>query len=142
MPKVALDKEIIFLKQNNFKSNYLKPLSKSVFSSKLFKEQNFLVKDYNNKSYVFVNCINSKVSLDFEKLGSKLYIFLKDNKIEISIINNRDNSLTSIQLEKILHGLQLKSYNFDIYKTHKKKDKSIDLYVVKNNNKKNLIKKK
>ncbi len=142
MPKVALDKEIIFLKQKNFKNNYPKPLHKFVFSSKLFNEQNFLIKDHNNKSYVFVNCANSKVSLDFEKLGSKLYIFLKDNKIENSIINSRDNSLTSIQLEKVLHGIQLKSYNFTIYKTDKKKNLGINLYIVGNDNKKNLLRNK
>ena len=141
-PKVALDKEIVFLKQKNFKSNYLKPLAKSVFSSKLFNEQNFLIKDYNDKSYVFVNCFESKVLLDFEKLGSKLYIFLKNNKIENSIINNKDNSLTSIQLEKILHGVQLKSYNFALYKTDKKKNIGINLYVVGNDNKKNLLRNK
>ena len=48
-----------------------------------------LKKDYNNKSYVFVNCTNSKISLDFEKLGSKLYAFLKDFKIENSIIRRQ-----------------------------------------------------
>ena len=68
-----------------------------------------------------MNCTNSKL-LDFEKLGSKLYIFLKNNKVENSFINENSNFLTSIQLEKILHGLQLKSYNFDIYKTDKKKE--------------------
>ena len=31
----------------------------------------------------------SKISLDFEKLGSKLYAFLKENKIENSIISKQ-----------------------------------------------------
>ena len=144
MPKQAKDNEVIFLKQKKLKSNYLKLLGNSVFSSKLFNEQNFLKKDYNNKSYVFVNCTKSKISLDFEKLGSKLYVFLKDNKIENSIIVDSNNSLSSVQLEKILHGAQLKSYDFSVYKTEKKKkDVNINLSVVgKNTKKTNLLRNK
>ena len=60
--KQAMDNEIIFLKQKSIKNKYLKPLGKSVFSSKLFNDQNFLKRDYNNKSYIFVNCTKSKIS--------------------------------------------------------------------------------
>ncbi len=136
--------EIILLKQKNLKSNYVKPLEKSIFSSKLFTEKYFIKKDYLNRSYVFVNCTNSKTSLDYEKLGSKLYVFLKENKIENSIISSVHNSLTSVQLEKLLHGIQLKSYEFNIYKTDKKKEgESININVVGNNFKKtNLLRNK
>ena len=138
------DNEIIFLKQKKIKSNSLKPIEKSIFSSKLFNEQNFLKRDFDNKSYVLVNCTKTKNSLDFEKLGSKLYIFLRDNKIESSIIIDSKNSLTSVQIEKILHGMQLKSYEFNIYKTSKgKKDGSIIINVVGNKTKKtNLLRNK
>ena len=136
IPKQAKDNEIIFLKEKNIKSNYLKPLVKSVFLSKLFNHQNFLKKDYNGKSYVFVNCIKSKKSLEFEKLGSKLFEYLKSNKIENSIVNDSNNKLTGVQLEKILHGFQLKSYNFNIYKTENKKNEIINLSVVGINAKK------
>ncbi len=142
--KQAKDNEIIFLKKK-LKGDYFKPLIKSVFSSKLFNEKDFLLKDYNNKSYIFVNCSNSKISLDFEKLGSKLYEFLKNNRIENSIINHNNISLTNVQLEKILHGINLKSYEFSIYKTDKNKirDKSINLSVVGNGTKKtSLLRKK
>ena len=138
------DYEIIFLKQKNLKYNNLKSLEKSIFSSKLFNEHKFLKKDYNNKNYIFVNCANTKISLDFEKLGSKLFVFLKDNKIENSIISSNNNSLTNLQLEKFLHGVQLKSYNFGIYKTiTSSKDLTFNLNVVGNNFKKtNLIRNK
>ena len=125
------DNEIIFLKQKNLKINNLKPVTKTIFSSRLFNERKFLKKEYNNKTYIFVNCTNSKISLDFEKIGSKLYVFLKDNKIENSIIRDSNNSLTNIQIEKILHGVQLKSYNFNIYKTSKEKnDANININIV------------
>ena len=117
VPKIAKDNEIILLTQKVIKSKEIKQLAKSIFNNKLFSEENFLAKDYNNKSYVFVNCTNSKVSLDFEKLGSKLFVFLKENKKENSFINVENNSFTNVQLEKFLHGAQLKSYNFNLYKT-------------------------
>ena len=87
VPKIAKDNEIILLTQKVKKSKEIKELTKSVFSNKLFLEQNFLTKDYNNKSYILVNCTKSKVSLDFEKLGSKLFVFLKEihKKIVITL---------------------------------------------------------
>ena len=93
VPKIAKDSEIILLPQKVIKNKEIKKLSKSVFSNKLFSEQNFLAKDYNDKSYIFVNCTKSKISLDFEKLGSKLYVFLKENKKENSFINVENNDL-------------------------------------------------
>ncbi len=137
-PKVAKDNEVILIKQKHIKSKALKQLSNSILSNKLFNEQKFLLKDYNNKSYIFVNCINSIVSLDFEKLGSKFYDFLKENKIENIFISEANNNLTKSQLEKFLHGAQLKSYEFNIYKTDNKKvkDKNLNLNVVGNSIKK------
>ena len=88
---------------------------------------------YNNKSYIFVNCTKLKLSLDYEKTGSKLYKFLIENKIENPFVNIKNNSLTSVQLEKVLHGVQLKSYDFSIYKTqNKNKNLNINLSVFGN----------
>ncbi len=142
--KDASDNEVIFVNQKTIKSKYLKSLNKSIFSSKLFLEKNFLKKDYNDKSYIFVNCTKSKVSIDYEKTGSKLYEFLIGNKIETSFINFENNSLTNVQLEKILHGVKLKSYDFSIYKTKKKnKNLIINLSVIGNGiHKTNLLRNK
>ena len=144
IPKQNKDIEIIFLKQKNIKISKLKPLVKSVFSNKLFNEKKFLQRDYQNKSFIFVNCINLKISLDFEKVGSSLYEFLKDNKIENSSIIDNNNALTNLQFEKILHGIQLKSYEFKIYKTDKKKQNlNINLNIFGSTEKKtNLLRNK
>ena len=143
-PKEAKDHEVIFLTQKNIKSKYPQPLNKSLFSNRLLQEQNFLKRDYNNKSYIFVNCTKFKLSLDYEKIGSKLFEFLKNNKIENSHINVVNNSLTNVQLERVLHGAQLKSYNFSIYKTDKKKQNlNLKLSVVANSlNKRNILRNK
>ncbi len=130
IPKIAKDTEIILLSQKVTKSKEIKQFIKSVFSNKLFTEQNFLAKDYNEKSYIFVNCTKSKVALDFEKLGSKLYVFLKENKRENSFINLDNNTFTNVQLEKFLHGAQLKSYSFNLYKTVNKKNFDINLSII------------
>ena len=63
VPKIAKDNEIFLLTQKVIKNKEIKKLSKSVFSNKLFIEKNLLTKDYNDKSYIFVNCIKSKRKL-------------------------------------------------------------------------------
>ena len=70
---------------------------------------------------LFVNCTKCKVSLDYEKIGSNLYKFLKNNKIENSFINANSNSLTNKNLREFCMERNLKSYDFKIYKSDKSK---------------------
>ncbi len=143
-PKQALDNEIIFVKDKRIRNKILKPLNNHIFSNKLFLEENFLAKNINKKTFILINCSKSKTSLDYEKLGSRLYLYLKNNKIEDSYIDTNIDSLTNVQLEKLLHGAQLKSYDFDTYKTEKKNKKIYNnLNIVGNKTKKsNLLRKK
>ena len=144
IPKDAKENEIIFLRDKTSKNKNLQPIIKSIFSNNLFLEEYFLSKNLNNKNYLFVNCTKSKKTLDYEKLGSKLYLFLKDNKIESSFIDTNKDNLTNAQLEKLLHGAQLKSYDFSIYRTAKKnKITNNNLCVIGNKTKKtNLLRNK
>ncbi len=130
-PKVALENEVILLKDKIIKNNLVKSFSKSLFVNKLFLEKKFIIKNFKDKNYIFVNCMKIKTSLDYEKLGSDLFIFLKNNKIEKSFLEANAN-ITNVQLEKFLHGAQLKSYNFDVYKTNKLKNVITNLYIVGN----------
>ncbi len=109
-PKEAKDHEIILLKEKSLKNKIIKSLPKSLLENKLFTKKKFLLKNINKKTYIFVNSIKSKTSLDYEKLGSELYIYLKNNMIEESFFNAEESPLTNVQLEKFLHGAQLKSY--------------------------------
>ena len=138
-PKVAIDNEVILLKDKNIKNRVAQFTNKSLFNNKLFLEKKLLAQNINGKNYIFVNCIKSKTSLDFEKIGSNLYIFLKNNKIDNSFFNPNSSKLTNIQLEKFLHGAQLKSYDFNIYKTDKPKNLTTNLYVVGNKYKKSNL---
>tara|TARA_Y100001970_G_scaffold288766_1_gene416960 strand:- start:4454 stop:5893 length:1440 start_codon:yes stop_codon:yes gene_type:complete len=144
IPKEAKDNEIIFLKDKAIKNKVLKPLNKSIFNNKLFSEENFITKNLNNKNYIFVNCAKSKTSLDYEKLGSKLYLYIHNNKIDNSYIDVNSSILTNIQLEKLLHGAKLKSYDFSVYRTYKKNKININnLSIVGNsNNKSSLLRNK
>ena len=122
VPKEAKDNEIILVKDKATKNKKLKSLNKSLFTNKLFIEKKFFTHNIKDKNYIFVNCIKSKTSLDYEKLGSQLYVFLKNNKIEKSFFASNSSFITNVQIEKLLHGAQLKSYEFNIYKTDKTKN--------------------
>ena len=143
VPKVANDNEVILIKEKSIKNKKLNPLSKSILSNKMFSEKHFLIKNLDKKSFIIVNCSKSKNNLDYEKLGSDLFVFLKNNSIENSYIDTNSNSLTNIQIEKVLHGLKLKSYNFNLYKSDKSKNSNISLRIVGNKFKKtNLLRNK
>ena len=86
VPKVAKDNEVILIKDKTTQNKVVKSLNKSLFANKLFLETKFLIQNLNNKTYIFVNCTKSKTSLDYEKLGSNLFLFLKNNKIEKSFL--------------------------------------------------------
>ena len=143
VPKVAKDNEVILLNNKTTQNKIVKSLNKSIFSNKLFLERKFLIQNINEKIYIFVNCTKSKTSLDYEKLGSNLFLFLKNNKIEKSFFETNLSKITNIQLEKFLHGAQLKSYEFNVYKTDKKKNITTNLYIVGDKSKKiNLLRNK
>ncbi len=143
VPKVAKDNQVILIKDKTTQNKIVKSLNKSLYDNKLFLETKFLIQNLNNKTYILVNCMNSKSSLDYEKLGSNLFLFLKNNKIEKSFFETNLSKITSIQLEKFLHGAQLKSYEFNVYKTDKSKNITTNLYIVGHKLKKtNLLRNK
>ena len=80
-PKVFKDNEVILIKSQTSKNKIVKSLNKFVFKNNLFTEKKFLIKNSKDKNYIFVNCMKSSTSLDYEKLGSEFYVFLKNNKI-------------------------------------------------------------
>jgi len=143
IPKSDNDNEVILLKDKTIKTKALKPLGKYIFPNKLYSEKKFIIRNLNNKTFIFVNCSKSKNGLDFEKLGSELYIFLNHNKIENSFINTNESSISDVQLEKFLHGAQLKSYSFEVYKSDSSQNKNILISVIGNNfSKTNLLRNK
>ncbi len=129
-PKVAMANEIIFVKNKNIKNKNLNPILKKVFDNQLFKEQLFAQKEYKNINHIFVNCSKTSLSSDYENIGSKLFDYLKNNKLENNFFNVSKSNINNIQLEKFIHGAKLKSYNFDVYKSNNKKNKIVNLNIV------------
>ena len=133
---------IVFVKDNKFKNKILNPIIKSVINNELFKDDLFVQKEFNNSNYIFVNFKNMSTSSDCENIGSKLYDYLKKNKLENSCIETNKIDLSQDQLERIVHGAKLKSYNFNIYKSDKNKNKNITLNIIgKKINKSNKLRK-
>ncbi len=141
--KAKNSNEIAFVKGKKIKNGALKPFLNSVLDNELFKDQLFIQKEFKNKNYILINCQKLKISSDYENIGSKLFDYLKKNKIENSYINLSKVDINHMQLEKVLHGAKLKSYSFDIYKSTNKKNKNINLNIVgKQISKSNILRKK
>ncbi|MFL2887166.1 MAG: leucyl aminopeptidase [Candidatus Pelagibacter sp.] len=130
IPKTKAQSEIVLIKDKKTKNKTLNSVLGLILDNELFKEQLFIQKDYKNLNYIFVNCKKLSVSSDYENIGSKLFEYLKKNKIENSYIDSSKIDISYSQLERVLHGAKLKSYSFDIYKTNNKKNKNINLNIV------------
>ena len=126
LSKAKAVNEIVFVKDKKVKNNILNPILKSILNNKLFQDQLFLQKEYKNKNYIFINCKKFSVTSEYENIGSKIFDYLKNNKIESSYIDINKIDINHIQLEKIIHGAKLKSYNFNLYKSNNKKNKIIN----------------
>ena len=143
LSKAKTTNEIIFVKGKKIKNSFLNPILKSILDNELFLDQLFVQREYKNTNYIFVNCKKLTMSTDYENIGSKLFDYLKKNKIENSFIDISKIDITHIQLENAIHGAKLKSYNFNIYKSNDKKNKNINLNVVgKQLVKSNILRKK
>ena len=72
---------------------------------------------------------NMKIN-EYENMGAKFYDFLKKNEFKGLTIFSK--SIKDINLSHFIHGLKLKSYNFDLYKS-KPNNKKINI-VIENEN--------
>ena len=109
------------------------------FVSDLLKSKdlnkNILSFDINSKKRIILISLKKGLeSSDLENLGAKFYDTFKESKIKKYILNSETavGKLNNV-VGYFLHGLKLKSYSFEKYKTKKSK-KSITIYV--NGNKK------
>ena len=144
----------IFLKSET-KSNDLFKIfrkDKHIVTSieKLKKKENFTKKkiitsiDTGIEKKIIVIWVDNKLSSNqVIELGAKFFDFLKNNMIKDVTLYGPSlvNGSKKLSIEEFVHGAQLKSYNFDIYKTSNnknKKDKEFILNVFQNKIEKNL----
>ena len=99
-------------------------------------KKNLFVFEVNSKKKVFLVSIkNNLETSDIENLGAEFYGRVKhDEKSEYFVYSNTVNNKYENFIGLFLHGLKLKSYEFNLYKSKKEK-KLISINVVGKKNK-------
>ena len=149
-------------KVNNVKNIafFLKKESKSIELSKITGKHltiNSLVKLKNDKmlkknSIISINSnLGQKIiiiwvgdnlkSHEIEKLGAKFFDFLKNNLIyDVTVYGpSLACGKKSQKIEEFIHGIKLKSYSFNLYKSLKKEVEKFKINIFQNKTEKNLI---
>ena len=134
---------IVLFSDEKFKLNGVKKyLSNNEFSyvSELLKtsdlKKNLFVFEVNSKKKIILLSIKNKnKNFDFENLGGEFYKRINHGKnAEYCIISDSVDNKFKDLLGHFLHGLKLKSYEFNKYKT-KKNLRQISINIVGNKNK-------
>ena len=96
----------------NFLKNNKKTTDNKIFSLNLDFDQKLIIVFLVKKNDFFQS----------EKIGAKFYDYVKNNEVnEILILGSNFPSVThSIKFDSFLHGSELKSYEFNLYKSKKK----------------------
>ena len=119
-------KKYISVKENAYISDLIKNKD---------KKKNILTYDINSKKKIILISVKKKISTsEIENLGAKFYVYFKDSKKNYFIINT-DTVPYKLKnfIGYFLHGLKLKSYNFNKYKTKKKYEENIVINITGKN---------
>ena len=138
--KNASSSIILFVNEKFNISNLSKYISSSEYShisellkSKDLKKEILFFEINSRKKIVLISLKNNVSSSDIENLGAKFFLNCKD--LKPNIYNIISESLSNKQrniIGNFLHGLKLKSYNFEKYKTKKNKKKISIIVTGKN----------
>ena len=135
----------VFFTNQDFKISNLNKLSISKFSSFINKSVN--LSNLSNKNILSFNITasqkiilikinNNQSSLDIEKLGAEFYTYMKSNLYSNTTFYEQNISNAVLKndyfFDQFLQGLQLKSYEFNKYKS-KKKEKKFDIEIINKN---------
>jgi len=102
-------------------------------------KKDLLVFKINSKKTIFLASIKKDIkTFDIENLGAKFHSFINyDEKKDFFVHSDTINSKVKNFLGYFLHGVKLKSYEFNIYKSKKNK-KLVSINVIGNKNKLSL----
>ena len=134
--KKASSNLILFVDEKFNISGLKKYISNSEFLyiSELLKnsdlKKDLLVFEINSKKTIFLVSIKKDIKTsDIENLGAKFHSYIKyDKKNQYFVNSNTISSKTKNFVGYFLHGIKLKSYEFNIYKS--KKDKKLASIIV------------
>ena len=127
--KKDLTNLVLFVDEKFNINNLKKHLSNLEFSyiSDLLKnsdlKKDLLFFEVNSKKTVFLVSIKKDIKIsDIENLGAKFHSYINyDKKKEYFVNSDTINNKIKNFVGYFLHGLKLKSYEFNIYKSKKKK---------------------
>jgi len=133
---------VLFVDEKFNISNLKKYLSNSEFSyiSDLLKnsdlKKDILFFDVNSKKTIFLVSIKKDIKIsNIENLGAKFHGYINyDKKKEYIVNSDTINNKIKNFVGYFLHGLKLKSYEFNIYKSKKNK-KTVSVNVTGSKNK-------
>ncbi len=140
--KTASSNVVLFVDEKFNISGLKKHISNSEFSyiSDLLKnsdlKKDLLVFKINSKKTIFLASIKKDIKTsDIENLGAKFHSFINYDKKNDYLINS-DTVSSKIKnfIGYFLHGIKLKSYEFNIYKSKKNK-KNVSISIIGNKNK-------
>ncbi|MDC1280171.1 leucyl aminopeptidase [Pelagibacteraceae bacterium] len=141
-PKNLSANLVLFVEENFDISSLKKHISNAEFSyiSDLLKtsdlKKNLLFFKIHSKKTIFLVSIKKDLKTsDIESLGAKFHGYINyDKKNDYFVNSDTINSKIENFVGYFLHGLKLKSYEFNIYKSKKEK-KHISINIVGNKNK-------
>jgi leucyl aminopeptidase len=140
--KKNLNNLVLFVDENFNISGIKKYISSLEFAyiSDLIKnselKKDLLVFEINSKKTIFLASIKKDIKTsDIENLGAKFHGYINYDKKKDYFVNS-DTAISKIKnfIGHFLHGIKLKSYEFNIYKSKKDK-KSVSINVIGNKNK-------
>ena len=120
-----------------FISNSENSIISDLIKTKNLKSQIIEFDISSNKKIILVSINKNITSYEVEDLGAKFYNRFKDNKIYDYLINTDTiNGISKLKnlVGYFVHGIKLKSYRFDKYKSKQiKKNISLDLTIIGKN---------
>jgi len=115
-----------------FSSQNSKVLNRHILNNKSKEKNIFLFNLNENQKVIIVNVNSPELGLENEKIGAEFYEFIKSNSVnELSFFDTNIsffNSKNSSFIYEFFHGLKLKSYSFEKYKT-KPDNKIFNFYI-------------
>ena len=138
-------KNHVFFTNKDFQISQISKLPISEFSSFIKKSlnsnkldnQNFLSLDINaSQKVILIKIKDSQSPLDVEKIGAEFYVYLKSNSyLKTTFYEQNIRNIfrqNKFFFDQFAHGLQLKSYEFNKYKS-KSKEKKFDIEIFSKN---------
>ena len=97
----------------NFLKNNKKTEDNKIFSLNLDFDQKLII----------ILLVKKNDFFQSEKIGAKFYDYVKNNEVNDLLIlgSNFHSVIQNIKFDSFLHGAELKSYEFNLYKSKKKK---------------------